>query len=116
MSTAPNPPCTRASPAALGFNAGLSHIADPSTETAGPGLWLLSTALLSNALIRVGINGAVSAIIGEEYIAIPTPDARAHRTVVLNSTVMVSELRTYTLTQPVYKNEVAGNRAHTATR
>ncbi|TLD30603.1 hypothetical protein PspLS_01865 [Pyricularia sp. CBS 133598] len=109
-----------ARPAALGFNAGLLHIADASTEAAGPGLWLLSTTLLSSssgdALIRVGINDAVSAITGEEYIALPTQDAWAHRVVVLNSTVMVSELRTYTLAQLVYENEVAGSWAPTANR
>ncbi|TLD04720.1 uncharacterized protein PgNI_09117 [Pyricularia grisea] len=107
-------------PAALGFNAGLLHIADATTEAAGPGLWLLSTTLLSSssgdALIRVGLNDAVTAITGEEYIALPTQDAWAHRVVVLNSTVMVSELRTYTLAQLVYENEAPGMWAPTAAR
>lgn len=107
-------------PAALGFNAGLLDIADASNEAAGPGLWLLSTSLLSSssgdALIRVGINDAISAITGEEYIALPTQDAWAHRVVVVNSTVMVSELRTYTLAHLVYENEVPGNWAPAAAR
>jgi hypothetical protein len=96
----------------LGSNAGLLHIADASSAEGGPALWLLSTTLLSNnsadALIRVTFDDAVTKITGEEYVSIPTQNAWAHRIVVLDSTVMVSELNTFTLVQLAYNNTVAG--------
>ncbi|KAL8337568.1 hypothetical protein RB598_006459 [Gaeumannomyces tritici] len=99
-------------PAEIGRKAGLLHVADATTKEAGPGLWLLSTSLLSNssgdALIRVALDDAVSAIKGEEYNALPTQNAMSHRIVVLNSTVLVSELHTFTLAQLSYENTVAG--------
>jgi hypothetical protein len=96
----------------LGSNAGLLHIADASTAEGGPALWLLSTTLISpnsaDALIRVTFDDAISKVTGEEYISIPTQNAWLHRIVVLDATVMVSELNTFTLVQLAYKNTVAG--------
>ncbi|KAK5658668.1 hypothetical protein OQA88_2064 [Cercophora sp. LCS_1] len=95
----------------LGTNAALLHLADASNAD-GPALWLLSTTLLSNAsadaLIRVTFNDAITEVSGEEYIALPTQNAWAHRIVTLDSTVMVSELHTFTLAQLSYNNTVAG--------
>ncbi|EAQ85655.1 hypothetical protein CHGG_06908 [Chaetomium globosum CBS 148.51] len=96
----------------LGANAGLLHIADASTIDSGPALWLLSSSLLSSnsadALIRVTFDQAVTAVAGEEYISMPTQNAQVHRVVTLDATVLVSELRTFTLAQLTYKNTVAG--------
>lgn len=95
----------------LGTNAGLLHIADASTS-AGPALWLLSTSLLStnseDALIRVTFNDDITSVDEEEYIAMLTQNAMVHRILPLNSTVMVSELHTFTLAQLSYSNTVAG--------
>ncbi|KAL3465981.1 hypothetical protein BJX64DRAFT_33994 [Aspergillus heterothallicus] len=96
----------------LGGNAGLLHIADASTDQDGPALWLLSTSLLStespDALIRVTFDEAVSAVAGEEYISMQTQNAMVHRILILNSSVLVSELNTFTLAQLKYNNTVAG--------
>ncbi|KAE8383220.1 hypothetical protein BDV26DRAFT_251906 [Aspergillus bertholletiae] len=95
----------------LGANAGLLHIADASTA-AGPALWLLSTSLLSNnspdALIRVTFDSSLSSVAGEEYISMQTQNAKVHRVLPLDSTVLVSELNTFTLAQLKYNNTVAG--------
>lgn len=95
----------------LGVNSGLLHIADATTKD-GPALWLLATSLLSNnspdALIRVTFNSDMSAIKDEEYISMPTQNAMVHRVLPLNSTVLVSELHTFTLAQVSYKNTRAG--------
>lgn len=97
----------------LGTNAGLLHVADASTAKGGPGLWLLSTSLLSpkspDALIRVTFDDAITKVTGQEYISILTQNAKAHRIVVLDNTVLVSELNSFTLAQLRYKNTVAGN-------
>lgn len=97
----------------LGTNAGLLHIADASTVAGGPALWLLSTSLLStnsaDALILVTFNEAVTKITGEEYISILTQNAMVHRVVPLESTVLVSQLHTFALTQLSYNNTVAGH-------
>lgn len=99
-------------PNMIGGKAGLLHVADATTNEAGPGLWLLSTSLLSknsgDALIRVGFDNAGSAITSEEYIALPTQNAMSHRIMVLNSTVLVSELHTFSLASLSYENTVAG--------
>lgn len=96
----------------LGANAGILHIADASTMAGGPALWLLSTSLLSqnspDALIRVTFDGAVTTVTGEEYISMPTQQSWAHRVVVLDKTVLVSQLHTFTLAQLVYNNTMAG--------
>lgn len=96
----------------LGGNAGLLHIADALTEAGGPALWLLSTSLLSthspDALIRVTFDEDVTSITGEEYIAMLTQNAMVHRVVPMDSTVLVSQLHTFTLTQLVYNNTLAG--------
>ncbi|KAJ5221041.1 uncharacterized protein N7469_009928 [Penicillium citrinum] len=96
----------------LGVNAGLLHIADASTKDGGPALWLLSTSLLStnspDALIRVTFDSDIQAITGEEYISMPTQNAKVHRILPLDSTVFVSELYTFTLAQVTYNNTVAG--------
>ncbi|KAK0704472.1 hypothetical protein B0H67DRAFT_521579 [Lasiosphaeris hirsuta] len=96
----------------LGANAGLLHIADASTVEGGPALWLLSTSLLStnssDALIRVTFDDAITSVTGEEYVSIPTQNAMAHRIAVLNATVLVSELNTFTIAQLAYSNTVAG--------
>lgn len=95
----------------LGGNAGLLHVADASTRDE-PALWLLSTSLLStdspDALIRVTFDQSVSTIKGEEYISMQTQNAKTHRVLVLNSSVLVSELNTFTLAQLKYDNTVAG--------
>ncbi|KAE8141723.1 hypothetical protein BDV38DRAFT_279071 [Aspergillus pseudotamarii] len=96
----------------LGTNSGLLHIADASTEAGGPALWLLSTSLLSthspDALIRVNFDAAITSISGEEYISMPTQNAKVHRVLPLDATVLVSELNTFTLAQLTYNNTVAG--------
>ncbi|KAJ5923454.1 hypothetical protein N7454_008699 [Penicillium verhagenii] len=96
----------------LGVNAGLLHIADASTVAGGPALWLLSTSLLSNdspdALIRVTFNAAMTEISGEEYISMLTQNAMVHRVLPMDSTVLVSELNTFTLAQLTYNNTIAG--------
>lgn len=96
----------------LGSNAGLLHLADASTANGDPALWLLSTSLLStnsaDALIRVAFNDELTSIIDEEYIAMLTQNAMVHRVVPMDTTVMVSELNTFTLAQLVYNNTVAG--------
>lgn len=96
----------------LGYNAGLLHLADASTEADGPALWLLSTSLLSNdsadALIRVTFDVGITEIASEEYIAMPSQDAKVHRVVPMDGTVFVSELATFTLAQLQYNNTVAG--------
>ncbi|KAJ6013729.1 hypothetical protein N7540_008320 [Penicillium herquei] len=96
----------------LGVNAGLLHIADASTVADGPALWLLSTSLLStnspDALIRVTFASNMSAIANEEYISMLTQNAMVHRVLPLDSTVLVSELHTFTLAQLKYNNTVAG--------
>ncbi|KAJ5281618.1 hypothetical protein N7478_006990 [Penicillium angulare] len=96
----------------LGVNAGLLHIADASTTDGGPALWLLSTSLLSNdspdALVRVTFDDSLSALAEEEYISMLTQNAKVHRVVPLDNTVLVSELHTFTLAQLTYKNTVAG--------
>lgn len=95
----------------LGSNAGLLHLADAS-DSEGPALWLLSTSLLSNksadALIRVAFDDAITKVAGQEYISILTQNAMTHRVAVLGSTVMVSELNTFTLAQLSYRNTIAG--------
>ncbi|GLI71992.1 hypothetical protein PoHVEF18_000159 [Penicillium ochrochloron] len=96
----------------LGANAGLLHIADASTVAGGPALWLLSTSLLSDnspdALIRVTFDAGITSVSGEEYISLPTQNAKVHRVLPLDSTVLVSELHTFTLAQLSYNNTVAG--------
>lgn len=96
----------------LGANAGLLHIADASTVAGGPALWLLSTSLLSDnspdALIRVTFDAGIKSVSGEEYISMPTQNAKVHRVLPLDSTVLVSELHTFTLAQLSYNNTVAG--------
>ncbi|CEL11275.1 hypothetical protein ASPCAL14378 [Aspergillus calidoustus] len=96
----------------LGGNAGLLHLADASTEADGPALWLLSTSLLStnspDALIRVTFDDSISSVNGEEYISMQTQNAKVHRVLPLKSSVMVSELNTFTLAQLKYNNTVAG--------
>jgi hypothetical protein len=96
----------------LGTNAGLLHIADASTVVGGPALWLLSTSLLStnspDALIRVTFDAAITSITGEEYISMLTQNAMVHRVVPMDATVLVSQLHTFTLTQLMYNNTVAG--------
>ena len=96
----------------LGTNASLLHIADASTAEGGPALWLLSTSLIStnspDALIRVTFDDNITSITGEEYISMLTQNAKVHRVVVMNATVLVSELNTFTLAQLTYSNTVAG--------
>lgn len=96
----------------LGTNARLLHIADASTTAGGPALWLLSTLLLStsspDALIRVTFDETVSSVTGEEYISMLTQTAMVHRVVPVGATVLVSQLHTFTLTQLVYNNTIAG--------
>ncbi|OBT90930.1 hypothetical protein VE02_00208 [Pseudogymnoascus sp. 03VT05] len=95
----------------LGTNAGLLHIADASTVAGGPALWLLSTSLLStnsaDALILVTFDEGVKKITGEEYISMLTQNAMVHRVVPLESTVLVSQLHTFALTQLSYNNTVS---------
>ncbi|GLB11754.1 hypothetical protein AtubIFM57258_008624 [Aspergillus tubingensis] len=97
----------------LGVNAGLLHIADASTAAGGPALWLLSTSLLSNdspdALIRVTFNSDISSLVAEEYISMLTQNAMVHRVLPLDTTVLISELHTFTLAQLTYNNTVAGD-------
>lgn len=96
----------------LGVNAGLLHIADASSVDGGPALWLLSTSLLStnspDALIRVTFDSDIKTITGEEYISMPTQNAMVHRVLPLGSTILVSELNTFTLAQVTYNNTIAG--------
>lgn len=96
----------------LGANAGLLHIADASSEAGGPALWLLSTSLLStnspDALIRVTFDAGVTSVSGEEYISMLTQNAKVHRVLPLDATVLVSELHTFTLAQLTYNNTIAG--------
>jgi hypothetical protein len=96
----------------LGANAGLLHIADASSVAGGPALWLLSTSLLSDnspdALIRVTFDAGITSVSGEEYISMLTQNAKVHRVLPLDSTVLVSELHTFTLAQLSYNNTVAG--------
>jgi virginiamycin B lyase len=96
----------------LGTNAGLLHLAHASIAEGGPALWLLSTTLLSTnsavALIRVIFGDTVTSITGEEYISIPIQNTMVHRVVPMDSTVLVSQLHTFTLTQLTYNNTVAG--------
>jgi hypothetical protein len=56
----------------------------------------------------VTFDDAIISIIGEEYISILTQNAMAHRVVPMDSTVLVSQLHTFTLTQLTYNNTVAG--------
>jgi virginiamycin B lyase len=95
----------------LGNNTALLHLADASTP-GNPALWLLSTSLLSHnspdALIHVKFNEAVTAIVGEEYISMPTQNAMVHRILKLERTVMVSELNTFSIAQLAYEGTVAG--------
>ncbi|BCS23589.1 uncharacterized protein APUU_40033A [Aspergillus puulaauensis] len=95
----------------LGGNAALLHVADASTKDE-PALWILSTSLLStespDALIHVTFDQSGSTIKGEEYISLQTQNAKAHRVLVLDSSVLVSELNTFTLAQLKYENTVAG--------
>ncbi|KAJ5156431.1 hypothetical protein N7492_009234 [Penicillium capsulatum] len=95
----------------LGTNAGLLHIADAS-DSAGPALWLLSTSLLSNdspdALIRVTFNKDITEVADEEYISMLAQNAKVHRVLPLEKTVLVSELHTFSLAQLQYNNTVAG--------
>lgn len=93
-------------------NAGLLHVADASGPDGDPALWLLSTSLLSDdsrdALIHVTFDSDVKSVSGQEYIALPTQDAKSHRILTLGATVLVSELNTYTIAQLAYNNTVAG--------
>ncbi|KAJ5692874.1 hypothetical protein N7462_002297 [Penicillium macrosclerotiorum] len=96
----------------LGSNSGLLHIADASTASGGPALWLLSTSLLStespDALIRVTFDSAITSVADEEYVSMLTQNAMVHRVLPLDATVLVSELHTFTLAQLTYNNTVAG--------
>ncbi|KAI6715077.1 hypothetical protein B2J93_6006 [Marssonina coronariae] len=96
----------------IGSSAGLVHIADASSADLGPALWLLSTSELSrnstDTLIRVTFDEGVTSIIGEEYISMPTQNSWVHRLVALNSTVLVSQLNSFTLAQFSYKNTISG--------
>ncbi|PYH85272.1 hypothetical protein BO82DRAFT_351124 [Aspergillus uvarum CBS 121591] len=104
----------------LGTNAGLLHIADASSSSSsssteaggGPALWLLSTSLLSSnspdALIRVTFDANITAVADEEYISMLTQNAMVHRVLPLDTTVLVSELHTFTLAQLAYVHTVAG--------
>ncbi|PLB43758.1 hypothetical protein P170DRAFT_450931 [Aspergillus steynii IBT 23096] len=96
----------------LGANAGLLHVADASTPDGEPALWLLSTSLLSpnspDALIRVTFDADIKSVAGEEYISLPTQNAKVHRILTLDATVLVSELNTFTVAQLKYNNTVAG--------
>ncbi|KAJ5206011.1 hypothetical protein N7491_003367 [Penicillium cf. griseofulvum] len=96
----------------LGANSGLLHLADATTEDGGPALWILSTSLLSNdspdALIHVTFDPDVTSVADEEYISMLTQHSKVHRVVPLGSTVLVSELSTFTLAQLSYSNTVAG--------
>ncbi|PYI16012.1 hypothetical protein BO86DRAFT_432093 [Aspergillus japonicus CBS 114.51] len=102
----------------LGTNAGLLHIADASSSSSteagggGPALWLLSTSLLSSnspdALIRVTFDANLTAVADEEYVSMPTQNAMVHRVLPLDTTVLVSELHTFTLAQLAYVHTVAG--------
>ena len=93
-------------------SAGLLHLADASTDEGGPALWLLSTTLLStdsaDALIRVAFDDSVTEVVAEEYIAMPTQNAWMHRIAVLDASVLVTELNTFTLAQLKYGNTQAG--------
>ncbi|CAG8133946.1 unnamed protein product [Penicillium nalgiovense] len=96
----------------LGANSGLLHLADATTKDGGPALWILSTSLLSkdspDALIHVTFDADVTSITGEEYISMPTQHSSVHRVVLLDSTVLVSELSNFTIAQLSYSNTVAG--------
>ncbi|KXG50804.1 uncharacterized protein PGRI_063760 [Penicillium griseofulvum] len=96
----------------LGVNSGLLHLADATTHDVGPALWILSTSLLSNdspdALIHVTFNDDLTSVADEEYISMLTQHSKVHRVVPLDSTVLVSELSTFTLAQLRYSNTVAG--------
>ncbi|KAF4770337.1 hypothetical protein N7455_007307 [Penicillium solitum] len=96
----------------LGANSGLLHIADATTEDGGPAFWILSTSLLSDhspdALIHVTFDADATSIVGEEYTFMLTQNSKVHRVVPLESTVLVSELSTFTLAQLSYSNTVAG--------
>ncbi|PYI33796.1 hypothetical protein BP00DRAFT_95988 [Aspergillus indologenus CBS 114.80] len=96
----------------LGTNAALLHIADASTVAGGPALWLLSTSLLSSnspdALIRVTFDANLTAVADEEYVSMLTQNAMVHRVLPLDTTVLVSELHTFTLAQLAYVHTVAG--------
>lgn len=98
----------------LGTNASLLHLADATSQDgAHPALWLLSSSLISpehsaDALIRVTFDEAVTKVADEEYISLPTQNAKAHRVVPLDATVLVSELHTFSLAQLVYNNTAAG--------
>lgn len=96
----------------LSANSGLLHLADATTEEGGPALWILSTSLLSehssDVLIHVTFDADVTSVAGEEYTYLPTQNSKVHRVVPLDSTVLVSELSTFTIAQLSYSNTVAG--------
>ncbi|KAK0624303.1 hypothetical protein B0T14DRAFT_565584 [Immersiella caudata] len=95
----------------LGTGAAFLHLADASTPSE-PALWLLATSLLSpnspDALVRVTFDEGITEVTGEEYVAILTQNAWAHRIVVMEKTVMVSELNTFSLAQLGYEGTAAG--------
>jgi len=92
--------------------AGLLHLADASTEDGGPALWLLATSLLSaaspDALIWVGFDDKGVDVVGEEAVALGSQGSWAHRVVVLEKTVVATELGAFTLAQLGYKGTAAG--------
>ncbi|KAK4446155.1 hypothetical protein QBC34DRAFT_152025 [Podospora aff. communis PSN243] len=95
----------------IGTGAAFLHLADASTPEE-PALWLLATSLLSpnspDALVRVTFDEDVTEVAGEEFVALPTQNAWAHRIAVLETTVMVSELHTFSLAQLAYEGTAAG--------
>ncbi|MFC5946727.1 hypothetical protein ACFQH9_00365 [Pseudonocardia lutea] len=97
----------------LGRGAALLHLADATTPDGPPALWLLSTSLLNvnspDALIHVTFNDDVTAVVNEEFVALPTQTAKAHRVLPLTKTVLVSEWNSSTVAQLEYTAATSGS-------
>lgn len=85
--------------------AALLHIAfDPPDSGRPPGAWLLGSSVISpkvqDVIIRVNFDEQYTRIVSEGVAVLPTQLCKAHRLLLLNHTLLATELTSSTVAQP----------------